>query len=228
MGKLTGLETFLLVFLSLMLNGTVAAVANDRETVQESASEVQQSNLPNEVSTTATHGQIKTLQANVAGKSWATVALSADQQIQFDRAVASLGRRLSPVPDLTIFSEPRIPNGILVQPLPVVLARIIPQWEGYSFLRLSERLLIVDPHSLSIVAGIPVSATATRVPPETAGNRKGQKSRAVTLRKTTGTINGDQVILIDRTSVLTRQKTLDSRKQPEKMLTGRPWFGGAN
>lgn len=85
------------------------------------------------------------------------VALNLKVQVQVSEVLATLGTRPLTNANFALAVGTTIPASLLIQPLPVSLAKIMPQFEGRSFIRLSDQLVIIDPRSRQIIALIPVS-----------------------------------------------------------------------
>jgi hypothetical protein len=85
-----------------------------------------------------------------------SVQLSEDQRSQIKTVIGrEHGPRLGRNMNFSISVGTRIPRNVHVVVLPEEIVRIVPQYRGFDYFLVEDEIVIVDPHTLEIVAVIP-------------------------------------------------------------------------
>jgi hypothetical protein len=90
------------------------------------------------------------------GERGGSVQLSEDQRSQVKTIIGrERGPRLGTNPNFDVRVGTRIPRSVHYAVLPPDIVRIIPQYRGFDYFLVEDQIVIVDPHTLEIVAVIP-------------------------------------------------------------------------
>jgi len=90
------------------------------------------------------------------GERGGSVRLSEDQRSHIKTAIErEHGPRLGRNVNFSISVGTRIPRNVHVVVLPEEIVRIVPQYRGFDYFLVEDEIVIVDPHTLEIVAVIP-------------------------------------------------------------------------
>ena len=86
------------------------------------------------------------------GQAGAGAKLSTEQRTKITKVIRS--EHVAPVKDVnfSISVGTRVPRDISFHPLPTEIVSIYPEWRGYEFILVRDQIVVIDPHTLEIVA----------------------------------------------------------------------------
>ena len=86
------------------------------------------------------------------GQAGAGAKLSTEQRTKITKVIR--GEHVAPVKDVnfSVSVGTRVPRDISFHPLPTEIVSIYPEWRGYEFILVRDQIVVIDPHTLEIVA----------------------------------------------------------------------------
>ena len=91
--------------------------------------------------------------------------VNVQQQTQISQSIARMNVRPLTNVNFSVAVGTVIPRSIQLQPLPADIVRVVPQYQGYSFVVVRDEIVIVEPATYKIVAVLPRSGGGTAAAP---------------------------------------------------------------
>jgi hypothetical protein len=102
----------------------------------------------------------------------ASVNINDQQRTRISQSVSRLNVQPLNSVNFSLSVGTAVPRDVRLQPLPAEVVEVVPQYRGYNFVLVKDKIVIVEPSSYNIVAVLPYSGRSTAAAPARTEQRK--------------------------------------------------------
>lgn len=127
-----------------------SAEERDQKTMDRNRSAEEQKGMKSESSKSATDTNRSS--TTTTGQAGAGAKLSTEQRTKITTVIKNQHVQPTTNVNFSISVGTRVPRTVRFHPLPTEIVEIYPSWRGYEFILVHDQIVVIDPHTLEIVA----------------------------------------------------------------------------